>query len=269
MNRSENPVRRLARRRATALLGTALMFMAAFGSCAVHAEDPLKVQGSTTFNARLLEPFQREIEEMAGVNLIVIGSKSLWGVLALLEGRADVAMISADLAGEIAAARQVAAELAYDRLINFSISRTRVAFAVHPTNTIRALKLDDVRKILLGEITSWHAVGGRQLPIRVVAVQDGGGVVVAVRSQLLDGRPLVSANSIRLESPRHVIKVVQQEPAALGINQLGLIQAAGLPEITTESAVEQQLNLVTLGPPSARIKALIEAARAVAAERLM
>ena len=183
----------------------------------------------------------------------------------MLEGRADVAMISADLTGEITAARKVTTDLPYERLVNFEISRTRIAFAVHPANPVRALKLDTIGRILLGHTRTWNEIGGPDLAIRIVATQDGGGSVVAVRSQMLGGQALTTTNAIRLESARHVLKVVQQEPAALGIAQLGLLQAAGLPEIVTDAVVEQQLNLVTLGPPVPAVRALIDAARATAA----
>ena len=258
----------VAWRHPTGLAAVVLGLATVFGPFATHAEEPLKVQGATTFDSRLLQPYQQEIEEMAGVKIVVVGSKSVWGVLALLEGRADVAMISADLDGEISVARMAAPELPFDRLVNFPVSRTRVAFAVHPSNPVRKLKLEAVRRLLLGPTNNWHDIGGAKLPIRVVAVQDGGGSVVAVRTQVLGGLALSADNTIRLESPRHVIKVVQQEPAAFGITQLGLLQAAGLPEIETDHPVEQQLNLVTLGPATPRIQAFLDAARSVAAARL-
>lgn len=232
------------------------------------AGDTVTVHGSTTFNSSLLEPYQTQIEQAAGVKLTVVASKSVWGVLALLEGRADIAMISADLAGEVIAARKVVPELAYDRLVNFEVSRTRVAFAIHPDNPRRALKLDAVARILLGQIGNWREVGGPDLAIKVVATQDGGGSVVAVRTQLLGGQPLATTNAIRIESARHVIKIMQQEHGAIGIAQLGLLKAAGLPEIATDAPISQVLNLVTLGPPTPRLQAVLAAARAVATDKM-
>ena len=64
--------------------------------------EPLVIQGSTTFNARLLAPYKSAIESMSGVALTVIPNKSANGLIALLEGRADMAMISAPLEKEIA-----------------------------------------------------------------------------------------------------------------------------------------------------------------------
>ncbi|MGH1417635.1 MAG: substrate-binding domain-containing protein [Hyphomicrobiaceae bacterium] len=235
-------------------------------SPALTAPDVVKVQGSTTFYSKLLGPNLKRIEKLAGVRVSCIPNKSIWGVIALLEKRADVAMISARMDGEIMIAKRTAKGLPYDKLREFNISSTRISFAVHPSNPVRRLTFDQVRKIFLGQIKNWSEVGGEDRDIRIVAVQDGGGTVVAVRKQMLNKKPLTSHGAIRIESAKHLIKVVEQTPGAIGIAQLGLVKQAGLPEIKTEKSVEQSLNLVTLGEPSTSILAFIEAARKVAAE---
>ena len=62
-----------------------------------------------------------------------------------------------------------------------------------------------------------------------------------------------------------VVKVVEQEPRALGIAQLGLVKEHQLAELTTDQAIEQELSLVTLGEPTAAQHAVIKAVRQVAA----
>ena len=61
---------------------------------------------------------------------------------------------------------------------------------------------------------------------------------------------------------------MQQEHGAIGIAQLGLLKAAGLPEIATDAPISQVLNLVTLGPPTPRLQAVLAAARAVATDKM-
>ena len=57
-------------------------------------------------------------------------------------------------------------------------------------------------------------------------------------------------------------RVVEQEPNALGFAQLSLAKQKGLPEIVTETPIEQSLSLITLGEPTPAMKAVIDAARA-------
>lgn len=229
--------------------------------------EALRVQGSTTFNARLLEPYRAEIERLSGIKLNVIANKSIWGLIALTERRADVAMISSRLEGELESLAQTAGPDAGKDLRAVVIARSRVAFAVHPSNPVRTLSDDALRAILFGKIRNWKDVGGPDLPIRVVATQDGGGTVVAVRSQLLGGRAIAAPDAIRLESAMHVVKVVSQEPGAIAIAQLSLTRSKGLPEISTVNSIEQLLSLVTLGAPTPAMLAFIDAAKSIASEK--
>lgn len=268
---SAKGVARLRRHLGGLVVALSLLSVGPVSAGQVEASMPgeFRIQGSTTFHARLLQPNIGQLEAEAGAKLSVIPNKSIWGLIALLEGRADLAMISASLAGEIEAVRRAVPDLSVDNLQEYEISRTRIVFAIHPSNPVRELDLEKVAAILSGQILNWREVGGPDLPIRVVATQDGGGTVVAVRSQVLGGRPIVAPDAIRLESATHVIKVVEQMPGAIGIAQLGLAQEAGLPELATERAVEQRLSLVTHGPPSAIAQRLIEAARQIAGRSQM
>lgn len=223
-------------------------------------DAPLRIQGSTTFNAAILAANLAAIERMTGGTLEIVANKSSWGLLALLEGRADVAMISAPLEAEIMAARKLAPKLDYSALLEFRILTTRIAFAAHPSNPVQVLPIETVARLLKGEIANWSVVGGADVPVRVVAVKEGGGTVAAVRAQLL-GDVALAGDAVRLESANHVLKVVAQEPGAIGIAQLGLIRKAGLREIATDRPVEQPLSYITAGQPSVRVLRVIDATR--------
>ncbi len=249
-----------------AFLAAAVATSSAAG--AVAQAQSISLQGSTVFNARLIEPHQATIEARAGVSLRVIPNKSIHGLVALIEGRADLAMISSALAQELDVLRHTRPDLALERLMSVEIARTRVALAVHPDNPVRTLTLAQLRAVLLGDIKRWSEVGGAAVDIIKVTVQPGGGVPSTVRNRLLGDRPFASSGLVQVEASPHVIMIVAQEPAALGITQLGLLNGARVRELVTDQAIEQQLNIVTLGPPDARQQALIEALKAVAADRL-
>ena len=146
--------------------------------------ETLILQGSTTFARRLMEPHKAAIETDSKHELTLIPNKSMPGLIALMEGRAHMAMISAPLTSEIEALQRIMPGLAYDRLQAHQILNTRVAFALHPSNRVRKASLNQIRKILLGEITNWAALGGADLPIRVVMVGGGGGVTTVIESRV-------------------------------------------------------------------------------------
>ena len=122
--------------------------------------DPLLVQGASTVNRQIMEPFQAEIERLSGQMLTVIPNRSTLGVLALLEGRAHIAMLSASLDSETANLQRSMPGLPFDKLRAFEIKRTRVGIGVHPTNPVRSATREQLQKILDGRISNWTALGG-------------------------------------------------------------------------------------------------------------
>jgi len=263
LNRPSGGLSRLSRNFATA--GSLLGGFVAMAVASAAMDVPLKVQGSTTFNSEILSIHRPAIEKVVGRTLSIVANKSSWGLLALVEKRVDVAMISAPLDAEVQAARKLGPEFSYDDLRAHPIGMTRVAFISHPSNPVQSLPLETVIQILKGEITNWSAVNGPDLPILVVAVKEGGGTVVSLRANALGDAPL-AAGAIRLESAHHVLKAVSQEPRAIGIAQLRVAREAKAREIETGRHVEQVLSFVTRGEPSPEVAALIHATRAIASD---
>lgn len=227
------------------------------------AAETVVLQGSTTFEAQILTPHKRLIEVASGHELQVIANKTTPGLLALLEGKADLAMISTPLEAAVRLARKDYPERPYEQLRSFLISQTRVAFGVHPSNPLRSISLDALRKVLAGQIENWSELGGADLPIRLVMVRDGGGVKLTVENEMLAGEPIKAKDPILVPNGPRIIRVVEQEPAALGLTQYNLVERFKLPELIPNRVVVQQLSLVTLGEPNPAAKAVIEAARNV------
>jgi len=230
--------------------------------------ETLIVQGSTTFSRRLMEPYKSIIEADSKHELTVIPNKSMPGLIALMEGRAHMAMISASLNSEVGQIKKIMPGLAYDRLQVHSIVSTRIAIATHPSNPVRKTTLNQIRKVLLGQISNWSELGGKDQPIRVVLVGGGGGVTTVIESELLNGKLPDGPHIIYVKTPVQLVQVIEQEPGAVGFAQLALTKQRGLPELSTEAPIEQTLSLVTFGDPSPAMKAVIEAARR-AAEKVM
>jgi phosphate transport system substrate-binding protein len=230
--------------------------------------ETLIIQGSTTFSRRLMEPSKAAIEADSKHELTVIPNKSMPGLIALMEGRAHMAMISASLNSEVEQIKKIMPGLAYDRLQVHSIVSTRIAIATHPSNPVRKTSLNQIRKIVLGQISNWSELGGKDQPIRVVLVGGGGGVTTVIESELLNGRLPEGPHIIYVKTPVQLVQVIEQEPGALGFAQLALTKQRGLPELSTEAPIEQTLSLVTFGDPTPAMKAVIDAARR-AAEKVM
>jgi len=239
------------------------LVLAAVVVTSAAAAQPIVVQGSTTFNRRVMEPHQAEIEAASGQRLTVIPNKSTPGLVALFEGRAQMTMISAPLQSEIQELQKVLPNCPCQRLKAFEITATRVAIGVHPSNPVRQATLDTLKKVVRGEISNWRELGGPDLPIRL-ALAAGGGIVAVIETELLGGQRPGLKNTIYVNTPVQLVQVMEQEPGVLGFAQLALVKQRGLPEITTDRPLETTLNLVTLDEPTPAMRAVIEAARRIA-----
>jgi phosphate transport system substrate-binding protein len=231
------------------------------GEDLVVPRGTLVLQGSTTFNTTVIEKFGKAVESETGLKLVVVANKSSLGLLALLENNASLAMLSTSLENEIDPLRQANPGLPFERLRSFEIARTRAAFVVHPSNPVRNLPLEAVRKILTGEIKNWKDLGGDDLPIRVVAVRQGGGVLASVENSLLGKEHISAPDAIRVQVGTQIVTVVGQEPGAFGITQLSIVKASNARELMTDAPIEQILSLVSLDAPSRDAIRVIDAMR--------
>ena len=161
--------------------------------------DNLVLQGSSTFSTALGQPHANTVQAQTGYHLEIIPNKSDLGLLALFERRADMAMISTTLEREVEILRKSDPALPFRKLKAFEIARTRAALVIHPGNPVRTARLQDVAKILTGEISNWKQLGGPDLPIRVVAVREGGGVLASVEARLLGTAHISAADTIRVQ----------------------------------------------------------------------
>jgi phosphate transport system substrate-binding protein len=240
-----------------------LMALVAGGSVSINTahSDDLVLQGSTTFVTGVAQPLASAIEAQTGHHLEIIPNKSSTGLLALFEHKADLAMISTILEREVEILRKSDPGLPFDRLRAFEVSRARVALVIHPDNPVRHARLQDVAKILTGEIFNWKQLGGPDLPIRVVAIREGGGTLASVEAKVLGTGHISATNTIRVQVGTQVVRVVAQEPGAIGITQLAIVKSSSAVEMTTDEEIEQILSLISLDDPSPSAVAIIEAFR--------
>jgi phosphate transport system substrate-binding protein len=225
--------------------------------------ENLVIQGSTTFNRRVMERHQAAIETASGQHLTVIPNKSTPGLVALLEGRAQMAMISAPLASEIEELRKVMPKCECDRLRAFEVMSVRIAIGVHPSNPVRHATLETIKKILKGEIKNWNELGGPDRPIRV-ALAAGGGILAVIEAEVLHGHAPALPNTLYISTPVQLVQVMEQEPGVIGFAQLTLVQQRGIPEIVTDRPLETTLNFVTAGEPTPAMRSVIDAAHRIA-----
>jgi phosphate transport system substrate-binding protein len=133
----------------------------------------------------------------------------------------------------------------------------RVAFAVHPSNTVRRVSSDQLADILTGKIGNWREVGGADRPIVVVAAQPGDGLRTLVESNLLKGRELAKDMHAMMNATQ-VPRVVAQSEGAIGIVTASAIDSSVV-ELICGVQISQPLILVTIGTETPQVSRVVAA----------
>ena len=89
-----------------------------------------------------------------------------------------------------------------------------------------------------------------------------------VIASVMPGKEIEAPDAIPVETATQIVKIVAQEPGALGLAQLHLVKQYKLGELAAGPPMTQQLLFVTKGPPSPAAMAVIKATREVADKRL-
>jgi phosphate transport system substrate-binding protein len=246
-------------------LTVALTLLSGIAGAAGAPAEPLTIQGSSTFASGILVPNQSTIEKRSGQSLKIVGVRSDIGLPAIagapirVRNHFDTAASRDRIRAK---QRREFAIQGFDRLPDFQGARC-IRGQSEQSNTQGEPAL---KQVLSGDLTNWKQLGGADEAIRVVYVDGGDGVTLSVAEELFGTRSFAPADPIRVNFSSQVVKVVEQEPRALGVTQLGLTRDHHLPELATDRVIEQELSLVTLGKPSPAQQAVIDAIRKVAAK---
>lgn len=240
----------------TNLRGLATLFVLASITSTGHAQ--IKLHGAAALCAAL-QPHQAQIENKSGQKIALVSKNAGLGLQDLLEGKADLGMVTASIAGAAAGIQADAAKLA--NLQAASVAADPIVFVVHPSNPVNKLTLDQIKSILTGTISNWKEVGGADASIKVFGLANVNGPRIALNEQLLGTAELAKTAAIR-HTPKDISGIVAQVPAGIGFlgkSNLG----ADVKCLETDKPLTMAMLLVSNGTPTAAQKAVIDACKQI------
>lgn len=94
-----------------------------------------------------------------------------------------------------------------------------VALVAHPSNPDTVLSLDEIKRILTGQVTTWRDLSsqGSSEPLQVVFDQRQSGLMRFLQDSILNGQSIKGPNLFALDSTQAVIDYVADHPQALGL----------------------------------------------------
>ena len=124
----------------------------------------ISISGSTSVGP-LAEKLAFKYEENNDVKIEINQIGSSAGITNAISGVSEIGMSSRDLKQEEIDSGLNETIIAYDGIV----------VVTHPTNKVKDLTLEQVKKIFIGEVTNWKELGGDDMEIVVVSREDGSG----------------------------------------------------------------------------------------------
>lgn len=147
-----------------------------------------------------------------------------------------------------------------------------IAIVVHPSNTVKSLRRDEIAGIFSGKIRNWSEVGGSSRRIQVFVPQKGSGLRDIFQSEILGGQPL-QGTAENISSDAEMSDTVSIDAAAIGFvdyaavgnaTAIAVEDSCGRPVVPTEFNIQTreyafgtQLYLYVPGKPSPTTRALV------------
>jgi phosphate transport system substrate-binding protein len=174
-----------------------------------------------------------------------------------------------------------------ERLVRTPIGLSGLAIIVHPSNSIEALSLVQLRDIYSGRVLTWQALGGDASEIVLVSREDGAGGRILFEERVM-GDERVSLTAVVMPTSDDVVEFVARNPAAIAyVSRSHVVdwipdEASDAADAATDTAprvkvlalegryptraaiAEQQyaltqpLYLITNGPPTGRVRQFID-----------
>lgn len=220
----------------------------------------VRLHGAITME-KLISAQKSAIEGQSGAKLEVIGNTAGRGLMDLLAGEADVAMLGGSLKGVAEALNMLKPGSASAAgLVETPFGSVKIVLVAQPAVGVKSITAAQAKDILEGKISSWKEVGGADVPVRVVLPAVGEGAWVSVRDQIMEGGAFAK-NAIQRTSSKEIPAVIQQLPGAIAF--LTEKNAAGLNVIGCDKEIQMPMLFVTKGEPSGDVKKVLDSIRAV------
>jgi phosphate transport system substrate-binding protein len=168
------------------------------------------IRGSTTLQPIIQNFAEKYMNEHPASSIVVSGGRTARGYKAVLEGTADIGMVSGDASDEINS------ELARhnQKFLRVIVGYDALVTVVHPTNKINNLRIDQLKNIFTGRIKNWKALGGVDGKIEVLVGPPTGGITESWKKTILGDNDTYTPDGQVFDSSTR-LKKIRNRPLAI------------------------------------------------------
>ena len=182
------------------------------------AQNEIRIDGSTTVGP-IVDAFVGAFNAtMPDLKFSVKKTGSGDGATALIEGRCDIAAMSRFMKLD-----EYETAIKNGKMpVPFTIALDSVCLIVHPSNPVRSLNKEQVKKIYAGEFTNWNQLGGPNLPIVVISRDTASGTYEVFHQLVMDSDRMAASVELSNSNPA-IFTRVSTTPGAIGYVGLGFL----------------------------------------------
>ncbi len=239
--------------------GAALIASTSFSSASA-AE--FLISGSTTVQDRILEPLAPDIKAATGIAIKVEGIGSGNGLKRLINGEAQVAIISAELKDLLRNA-QISDDGTYRQHV---LLEDIIVPIVNAKNPVKELSWEQLKGLFSGKIKNWSEVGGPEIPVRIVTSHPESATREVVWELVMGKTDFHRSARIVYATKKELVLVAESDGALGAVSQgfvdqyLAEIAKAGDPaeiKVVSTKRISRPLAMVTKGEPEPQVAKLL------------
>jgi phosphate transport system substrate-binding protein len=179
--------------------------------------NTITIKGSDT----MVQLAQRWAEAFMGANkdvsVQVTGGGSGTGVSALINGTTDICMSSRPMKDK---EKEQMIGKYQSPGVEVTVANDGLTVYLHPSNPVKELTMEQLKKIYLGETKNWKEVGGKNAQIILYSRENNSGTYVFFKEHVLDNKDFAQ-NAQTLPGTAAVVNAVTKDENGIGYGGAG------------------------------------------------
>ena len=193
-----------------------------FGFCcstgSTFAQNEIRIDGSTTVGP-VVDAFVEAFKtKMPDLKFSVKKTGSGDGATALIDGRCEIAAMSRFMKTDEYNKAVTGGKMP----VSFTICMDGVCLIVHPSNPVRNLNKEQIKKIYTGAVTNWKELDGPDMPIIAISRETSSGTYEVFHELALDKEKMGTKIELSNSNPA-IFTRVSTTQGAIGYVGLGFV----------------------------------------------
>ncbi|WP_224983144.1 substrate-binding domain-containing protein [Geomonas agri] len=235
--------------------GVVLAVVLYVAMCVPAFADEIKIEGGGTAISTVFLPIKKRYEKLHGDYLTIVQSSAVKGLIALSEGKVDIAAGAHPLEDIIAGAAKDGVILDPSQFVSTQVGDNELVVIANRDSEVSHLSKKQLKGIFTGKISNWKVVGGKDMAVTVVWGKETEAQNVQFTRLALDGEP-VTATRHAATTYRNIAETVVALPGSVGVVSHEMSTAATR---TIETiAIASPIYAITRGNPSPKVQSVID-----------